>query len=535
MEKVLTISKDYLLVPVKKEAEKRLLTFWCGTEKIYEFEISCVDTEETYPEDFCAVLPVKKWKGQKIRIEGDVCESLLAAVREKESAVRENSGYIHFVPETGWINDPNGLIYSEGKYHLYFQHNPVDVNWGNMSWGHAESTDLLHWVQKEDVMFPDENGTMFSGCAILNERGLLGLPKDTPVFFYTVAGSASEWSKGKKFVQRIAYSTDQGETLTKIEENVLEHIEADNRDPKVYWHEEKQLYYMVLYLDKNDYAIFNSSDLKNWVMTQKLTIPGAWECPDFREIPVEGGGKKWIFWSADGYYFLGDFDGSHFVTDGVRQEAYHCMLPYAGQTFAGTDRVIMIPWMRTNNQGKNFRGMMGIPRELTLVKTEKGYLLRQKLVQELEEQKVKKLEAVLDSKSDKCVDYTQKEPAAVEIVVKLEEDKDMVVDLYGTKCLYHEGVLKIEGIAQRTEGVAGAAREFTDKEEIKEGQTYRELKMNTIGKPEKLSLLSDGEILEVTVNDGLLSEAYETVLDVRKGEITVQAEGKAKVEIYQIQ
>ena len=150
------------------------------------------------------------------------------------------------------------------------------------------------------------------------------------------------------------------------------------------------------------------------------------------------------------------------------------------------------------------------------------------------EQKVKKLEAVLDSKSDKCVDYTQKEPAAVEIVVKLEEDKDMVVDLYGTKCLYHEGVLKIEGIAQRTEGVAGAAREFTDKEEIKEGQTYRELKMNTIGKPEKLSLLSDGEILEVTVNDGLLSEAYETVLDVRKGEITVQAEGKAKVEIYQI-
>lgn len=139
-------------------------------------------------------------------------------------------------------------------------------------------------------MFPDENGTMFSGCAILNERGLLGLPKDTPVFFYTVAGSASEWSKGKKFVQRIAYSTDQGETLTKIEENVLEHIEADNRDPKVYWHEEKQLYYMVLYLDKNDYAIFNSSDLKNWVMTQKLTIPGAWGMPGF---PGDSGRRRW--------------------------------------------------------------------------------------------------------------------------------------------------------------------------------------------------------------------------------------------------
>lgn len=116
----------------------------------------------------------------------------------------------------------------------------------------------------------------------------------------------------------------------------------------------------------------------------------------------------------------------------------------------------------------------------------------------------------------------------MEIVVKLEEDKDMVVDLYGTKCLYHEGVLKIEGIAQRTEGVAGAAREFTDKEEIKEGQTYRELKMNTIGKPEKLSLLSDGEILEVTVNDGLLSEAYETVLDVKKEKLLFRQKERQK-------
>ena len=131
--------------------------------------------------------------------------------------------------------------------------------------------------------------------------------------------------------------------------------------------------------------------------------------------------------------------------------------------------MIMIPWMRTNNQGKNFRGMMGIPRELTiLVKTEEGYLLRQKLIQELEEQKVKKLEAVLNSKSDKCVVYTQKEPAAVEIVVKLEEDKDMVVDLYGTKCLYHEGVLKIEGIAQRTEALPEQQENLQNKEEIKE-------------------------------------------------------------------
>ena len=534
MQRVVTISKDYLLIPIKKGAEKKLVSFWCKEEKLYEFEICCAEVQGNYPEDYCAILPMKKWKNQEVRIEGDVCESFLAAIRESDSEIEKCSGRIHFVPETGWINDPNGLIYYNGNYHLYFQHNPFDVNWGNLCWGHAQSSDLLHWVQKEDVLFPDADGTMFSGCAILNEHGLLDLPKDVPVFFYTVAGSASKWSEGKKFVQRIATSTDQGETLTKIEGNVLEHIEADNRDPKVYWHEGKQLYYMVLYLDKNDYAILNSKDMKNWTMTQKLTIPGAWECPDFREVPVEGGGKKWIFWSADGYYFLGDFDGSQFVTDGVRKEAWHCMLPYAGQTFSGCDRVIMISWMRTNNPGKVFRGMMGIPRELTLVKTNDGYLLRQRLPRELEAQKEKKLETELGLTNGKKVIYTQEQDAAVEVVLELTEDADVSVDLYGTKCRYHAGTLRLEGIAARSEGVTGAAKEFTDKEELKGEQDYRELRVDIHGKPERISLISDGEILEVTVNDGLLAEAYETILDVRKGTITVQAEGTVKVEVNQI-
>ena len=108
------------------------------------------------------------------------------------------------------MNDPNGLVYAEGVYHLYFQHNPFDVQWENMSWGHAVSRDLLHWEQKDDVLFPDETGTMFSGSGIVNDRKMLGLPEDALVFFYTAAGNNNKWSAGKQFTQRIAYSTDGG-------------------------------------------------------------------------------------------------------------------------------------------------------------------------------------------------------------------------------------------------------------------------------------------------------------------------------------
>ena len=235
MNQRVLIEKNYLRIPIRKDAVEKNVWLYQELTAVLQFQAGLfVDYGSGVP-DFYAELPVERWKG-----------SVLTLVHEEDRPVpflqsdellpntEPFQPWIHFAPKSGWMNDVCGACWYQGSYHLYFQHNPVDVNWGNMSWGHAESTDLLHWVQKEDVMFPDENGTMFSGCAILNERGLLGLPKDTPVFFYTVAGNASEWSKGKKFVQRIAYSTDQGETLTKVEENVLEHIEADNRDPKVY-------------------------------------------------------------------------------------------------------------------------------------------------------------------------------------------------------------------------------------------------------------------------------------------------------------
>lgn len=136
-----------------------------------------------------------------------------------------------------------------------------------MSWGHAVSRDLLHWEQKDDVLFPDETGTMFSGSGIVNDRKMLGLPEDTVIFFYTADGNNNKWSAGKQFTQRIAYSTDGGETLHKIDKGVLPTVCKENRDPKVFWHEKSGAYIMTLWLEENDFGIFRSTDLLKWEQT----------------------------------------------------------------------------------------------------------------------------------------------------------------------------------------------------------------------------------------------------------------------------
>lgn len=532
MEKKITISQKYLLIPVKAENELKIVSFYVDNEKIYEFAIPIGESNGMYDFHYYAALPVHKWLHKQITIKGDVKQNFLEACAQSDVMPKNvhKNHMVHFSPNTGWLNDPNGLVYQNGVYHLYFQHNPFDTRWQNMSWGHAVSTDLLHWEQKDDVLFPDEDGTMFSGSGIRNDRELLNLPKDALIFFYTCAGNALPWSKDKKFVQKIAYSTDAGNSLIKMDGHVISHITADNRDPKVYWHEEKQLYYMVLYLDKNDYAIFNSKDLLHWEMTQKLTIPGAWECPDLQKIPVECGGSKWLFWTADGYYCLGDFDGSHFKTDGIRHEAYHSMLPYAAQTYFGTERVIIIPWMRTQSHNRVYTGMMGIPRQLSLVKKDGDYVLRQKMVDELENSKQEVLKrCLIDGES---VSYAQQREAAVEVVLEVDRNADFIVNIYGTECSLEKGTLKIKGIAKRTEGVQNAANSHDKECLVDENQEYRLLKMKEDMK--KISFLSDGEILEVTVDDGLICGAYETVVSALSGEINVQVYGNVKVNIYQI-
>jgi len=298
---------------------------------------------------------------------------------------------IHFAPQFGWINDPNGLVFHDGVYELYFQHNPEGIEWGNMTWGHARSKDLLHWEEMEPVLRPDENGFMYSGCGIRNDRKALGLPEDALLFFYTAA--LNNWldASKTKFTIRLAYSLDGGDSLVKTGEPMLESLYPDNRDPKVFWHEESRAYIMVLWLQNNEFGIFRSENLEHFSLSQRVTLDGGYECPDLFELPVydsvtkEQTGREWVFWTADGSYYIGDFDGYTFTQKVERQKANAMnSLPYAAQTFYGTDQIINMAWLCTKCIGLQTTGVMSMPRALSLVKKEDKYLLRQELPEVVE-------------------------------------------------------------------------------------------------------------------------------------------------------
>lgn len=292
----------------------------------------------------------------------------------------------HFSARFGWINDPNGLVFDGEYYQLYFQHNPLNTAWQNMSWGHARSRDLLHWEQLPCVLFPDAEGTVFSGCALVDERGLVSPGGEALLYYYTAAGGTNGWSEGRAFTQRMALSTDGGMSLQKCEPAILPAICPENRDPKVFWHEASRAYVMVLWLEGNAFAILRSENLRDWKQSQRLELQDAWECPDLLCLNTEGaeaGETHWVFWSADGFYFPGSFDGYCFTPDGMRGEAYLNRLPYAAQSFSGVrDRNISVAWLRTPNEGRSFTGLMSIPMELGLRRSFGGWRLCQRPVRE---------------------------------------------------------------------------------------------------------------------------------------------------------
>lgn len=506
MKKVIEVTGKYMLIPVCAEKKVKCISFSCRNEKLYEFNIPVGEEDEGfYSFHYMAPLNVEKWKGSRILVEGDVSASFLDAIAVSDGIPKnvQSRPLIHFTPNTGWLNDPNGLIFKDGVYHLFFQHNPFNTEWENMSWGHAVSRDLIHWEQKETVMLPDEDGTMYSGSGIVNERGLLGLPKDAQIYFYTCAGGRSKWSAGRTFTQKIAYSTDGGETLQKMDGYVVKHLVEENRDPKVYWHAATGAYYMVLYLDKNDFAIFRSRDLKNWKKTQVFTLNDAWECPDLRPIPVEGGGTRWVFWCADGYYYLGEFDGYEFKTDGVQYKAYRTKVPYAAQTWWGTQDVITIPWLRTKNKGKLYTGGMGLPRKLTLAHTPEGLRLRQLPVEGYE----KARKSVYSSEGDGKVFYMMQKEGALEIGIHMEEPSDFIVNLYGSTLAY----------------AASCGKLSVGKETVDLGSNLNDF-----------SIIADGEFLEVSAQNGLVLAIVEMASDKKEGSVKVDVKGNAKVELFRI-
>jgi len=300
----------------------------------------------------------------------------------------------HFTARNNWHNDPNGLVFYRGEYHLFFQHNPSGINWGNMTWGHAVSRDLVHWEQLPNALEPDRLGTIFSGSAVVDWHNTAGFQRGrekTLVAIYTAAGDTSPESKGQPFTQCVAYSNDRGRTWTKCERNpVLPHIIGGNRDPKVVWHAPTRKWIMALYKDGNVYAFFASPDLKSWTHLHDLTVPGCGECPDFFEMPVEGDprNQKWVFTAANGHYLVGAFDGQRFTPETGPHPADWGSNYYAVQTYsdipARDGRRIQIAWMSGGRYpGMPFNQQMSFPCELKLRSFAEGLRLCRLPVREI--------------------------------------------------------------------------------------------------------------------------------------------------------
>ncbi|MCI7764205.1 MAG: glycoside hydrolase family 32 protein [Bacteroidales bacterium] len=304
-----------------------------------------------------------------------------------EEANSRNEQYrpqIHYTPAKNWINDPNGMIYLDGTYHLYYQYNPQGNGWGNLSWGHATSTDMLHWEEQPVALQPDALGMIFSGSAVCDKDNTAGFGANAIVALYTSASAAQQ--------QSIAYSHDGGKTFTTYEGNpVIKNNDDNLRDPKVFWHEESKKWIMSLAKGwAGGMEIWSSPDLKRWTKESEfiLNLTGRpsfqWECPDL--IPFEYNGKrKWVLivsvnpcgpvLGSGTMYFVGDFDGKHFTADDLDYPLWldYGMDNYAGVTWNNTgDRHVLIGWMNNWQYADRvpcspWRSAMTLPRELKLV------------------------------------------------------------------------------------------------------------------------------------------------------------------------
>ena len=366
------IEKKYLNLPVSQNQERKEMTFEVDGKKERAFVIRLADKQP----DYWVFCDVSGLKGKTIKINYRGNRGGLAKIYQDDTIAGQDSLYteknrpqFHFTTKRGWINDPNGMIFYEGEYHLFYQHNPYEKEWENMSWGHAVSEDLVHWQELPTALSPDHLGTMFSGSTIIDYENTAGFNQGkTPamVAIYTA-------DNAEKQIQCVAYSLDKGRTWTKYNKNPVIDSKAiwnskDTRDPRVFWYEPGKHWVLVLN-ERDGHTIYTSKNLKDWKAESHIT--GFWECPDLFELPVDGAKSKtkWVMYGASGTYMIGSFDGKTFKPESGKHY-YVTGSIYAAQTFANIPdqdgRRIQMGWGRIQHPNMPFNGMMLMPTELTL-------------------------------------------------------------------------------------------------------------------------------------------------------------------------
>ncbi len=305
----------------------------------------------------------------------------------------------HHTPLYGWMNDPNGMFYKDGVWHLYYQYNPYGSKWQNMSWGHSTSTDLVNWEHHPVAIEPNSLGQVFSGSCVVDSDNTAGFGKDAVIALYTSAGINQ--------MQSLAYSTDNGETFTIYPGNPIITLESEARDPNMFWNDETKEWNLLLaHALDHEMLIFTSPDLKEWTLQSAFgkglgAQGGVWECPDMRHLPVEGTDEsKWVlicnlnpggpFGGSAAQYFTGDFDGRKFTADTDSEgnvptkwmdygKDHYATVSWSG---APDGRNVVIGWMSNWQYAAEvpthqYRSANTLPRDISLFKGADGqYYLR---------------------------------------------------------------------------------------------------------------------------------------------------------------
>lgn len=350
----------------------------------------------------------------------------------------------HHTPVYGWMNDPNGMFYKDGVYHLYFQWNPYGSVWANMHWGHSTSTDLMHWNFEGSAIVPDAWGAIFSGSCVVDHNNTAGFGKDAVIAFYNSA-KASPW--GDVQSQSMAYSLDNGKTFVKYEGNpILTSSEKDFRDPKVFWYAPGKHWVMMLAVGQH-MEIYSSVNLKEWKKESEFGAMqgahgGVWECPDLVEIPVEGTReKKWVlicnlnpggpFGGSAAQYFVGSFDGKKFVNESPTQTKWMDWGKdnYATVTWnnAPDGRCIALGWMSNwqyanNVPTRQYRSANTLARDLTLYREGQELYLKSTPSSEVKKARGKKVSIPSFKVSEKheMVNLFEEKQGAYEVEIVIQ-------------------------------------------------------------------------------------------------------------------
>ncbi len=446
----------------------------------------------------------------------------------------------HFTPKNNWMNDPNGMFYYNGYYHLYFQHHPDSNVWGPMHWGHSISKDMINWTEQPIALYPDDLGTIFSGSAVVdfdNNSGFGKTPNDSPVVaIYTNSKKLDEGDNWKQ-TQSIAYSFDEGKTFTKYENNpVIDNTKLkDFRDPKVTWDEDGKQWVMSLAVG-DKISFYSSENLKDWTYLSDFGQDlgghgGVWECPDLFKLPVQGTDmEKWVLFvsinpggpngGSATQYFIGDFDGTQFIVDEEFKDSLEKNHTYwidfgrdnyAGVTWSNATRKdgskLMMGWMSNWDYAQevpteSWRSAMTIAREIKLKNDDNTYRLLSSPVKELNNYKGKKYKKENINVDDdiKIINSDKINLTSVKINFNISNLKE---DRYTFKLSNPEGDVLLFGYDNKDKTF------FINRENS--GQTdFSEKFTNTISKAQRTSskdnlsgtILLDKTSIEIFYDDG---------------------------------